>query len=412
MDFIIPLFYGVLLTWLVTQTPFFIHSGISKKFLVVLFLIKIFSALAYGFYFSQPAIISSSDSWKYFHLSQEETDWLLHDPIAFLKDLFTSGYKESSNIFLEGNSYWNDLKSNVIIKIMAVCNVLTFKNYYANALLLNYVFFFGPIAVYRVFVAKKKEHFIAALFIFCIPSFLFWCSGAHKDGLLFTCIGLVIYFFHQQIKPGKINYPYIIYILLLLAVIFALRNFLAFLLLPALLVWGLCHFYPRKKWLNVTLVYGLGILFFFASGSLKADLNFPGYIIKKQTEFKVLGGDSQIDLPNLEPDFISFVSFLPYAMDISFLRPHFSEWENTAAIFSTLELAALWLIVLFAIAARNKEISFNRPFIIFCLCYSLSILILSGYTVSLSGAIVRYRSIVLPLLITPFAVQLFRPKRK
>lgn len=412
MTFFIPVFYGLLFTWLVTKTPFFLHAGMSKKLLCILFLLKIVAAIIYGIYFSQPALVGESDSWKYFQLSLAETDWLLRDPLAFIKDLFTSGYTHSSNLFLQGDSYWNDLKSNVIIKIMAICNLATFKNYYGNAILLNYLFFFGPVAVYRVFVVKQKQHLVAALSIFCIPSFLFWCSGAHKDGLLFTCIGLVIYFFHQQIKPRKINYLFCVYIFLLLMVIFALRNFLAFLILPALLVWGLCHFFTHRKWLIITLVYGIGVLLFFASGYLKDELNFPEYIVRKQTEFKILGGDSQIELPLLEPNFTSYISYFPFAFDISFLRPHFSEWESNAAILSTLELAFLWCIVLFALAVKHKEISFNRPFILFCFCYALSILFLCGYTVTLSGAIVRYRSIVLPLLITPFAVQLIRLRNK
>lgn len=365
------------------------------------------AAFSYGLYYAQASLLPTSDSWNYFKLSIGETDWLLHDPIAFLKDIFTSGYHQSSNLFLEGNSYWNDLKSNVLIKLMAICNVVTFKNYYANAVILNYMYFFGTIAVYRVFTDSAKRNIPAAISIFCIPSFLFWCSGAHKDGLLFTSIGLIVYFFNLQLKNKKLNYVYIFYSLLLLLLIFALRNFLAFLLIPALLTWLLCAFYPKKTRLIIFGVYALGIVLFFSSGYLKEANNFPEYIIKKQDEFKVLGGGSQIVLPALEPTVKSYVQFLPYALDISFFRPHFSEWKNVSTIFTTLELIVLWLVILLSILFSRKNPFFKTPFFVFCCCFTISILLLCGYTVTLSGAITRYRSIVLPFIITPFFITLF-----
>lgn len=376
-----------------------------------MFLIKLLAAFAYGIYFSQPAALATSDSWNYFQLSKGETDWLLQDPFAFIKDIFTSGYHHSSNLFLQGNSYWNDLKSNVIIKLMALCNLFTFKNYYANAVLLNYIYFFGPVAVYRIFSPTIQKNIPTAIAVFCIPSFLFWCSGAHKDGLIFTCIGLIVYFFYTQLKNRKINYIHALYILILLIIIFALRNFLAFLLLPALLVWALCDFYPKKKWLIVFAIYGTGIVLFFLTGFLKDTNNFPEYIVKKQQEFKVLGGGSQIDLPPLQPNALSYVKFLPYAIDVSFLRPHFSEWKNVAAIFSTLELCALWLIVIVSLFRWRKNPAFNATFFVFCCCFSISVLLLCGYTVTLSGAITRYRSLVLPFLLTPFVIHSFSKKQ-
>ncbi len=380
------------------------QSTLGKSFLAGLFLIKLSAAFVYGIYFSQASLLPTSDSWNYFHLSIGETDWLLRDPIAFIKDIFTSGYHQSSNLFLEGNSYWNDLKSNVMIKIMAICNLFTFKNYYANAVLLNYMYFFGPVAVYRIFTHTSQRNIPAVMAVFCIPSFLFWCSGAHKDGLLFTCIGLIVYFFNIQLKNRKLNYSYIFYSLLLIALIFALRNFLAFLLLPALLVWALCDFYPKKKWFIILGIYGIGISLFFLTGFLKDANNFPEYIVKKQEEFKVLGGGSQIDLPVLEPTVTSYIHFLPYALDISFFRPHFSEWKNISTIFTTLELCVLWLIVLLSIFFARKNPVFSTSFFVFCCCFTISVLLLCGYTITLSGAITRYRSIILPFIITPFVL--------
>ena len=85
-----------------------------------MFLIKVIVGCFYGWFYSLPAYVQTSDTWQYFNLQLTETDWLLKDPVAFIKDLFTYDYNSSGNLFIAHNSYWNNLKDNVIIKILAV----------------------------------------------------------------------------------------------------------------------------------------------------------------------------------------------------------------------------------------------------------------------------------------------------
>jgi cadmium resistance protein CadD (predicted permease) len=50
---------------------------------------------------------------------------------------------------------------------------------------------------------------------------------------------------------------------------------------------------------------------------------------------------------------------------------------------------------------RDKSIKVDKPTILFCIFLGLSLLLIAGYTITFSGAIVRYRSVVFPFLITP-----------
>src|SRR4030095_14357212 len=121
---------------------------------------------------------------------------LLKDPVAFVKDLFTYNDDSTGNLFIAKNSYWNQLKSNIIIKILAIVNVFTFKNYYAGVIVFNFFFFFGCIAFYRLLIEKIKANtLLRIVFVFCIPSFLFWCSGLHKDGFIFMATSLSAFYF-------------------------------------------------------------------------------------------------------------------------------------------------------------------------------------------------------------------------
>jgi hypothetical protein len=382
--------------------------------------LKIAAGIAYALFYSQPQYIQGSDTWRFFNASKDETDWLLRDPAGFIKDLFTYGYQQSGNLFNAKDSFWNDLKSNVIIKLMAVCNLLSLKNYYADIIFFNFFFFFGPVAFYRVAKEQIRANKIVLIaFVFCIPSFLFWCSGMHKDGLIFMSVALIVFYFNKWLRQKKVRFTTITIWLICMILLFSLRNFVLFLLLPALLTWFLCFRYPRKKWLIVFAVYGLGLTAFFAARLIMPNLDFPAYVVSKQNEFKLLGGNSQLALPLLEPDFMSFVKFLPSAIDIAFLRPHVTETINMAYWLSIAEnifLYALILAALFSIfiAKNNYRQLFpaTQALIIFCLCFALSNLLLSGYTITLTGAMVRYRSFALPFLITPLLSLIHISKKK
>ncbi len=245
MQSIIFTCYLLLFSWLITIIPFFTRSGIGKWWLIILFIIKIAAGFAYAKYFSLPQYIATADTWKYYNNSLTETDWLLRDLVGFIKDLFYSPYQQSGNLFSGSSSYWNDLKDNSIIKLMAVMNVFTGKSYYTNIIVFNFLYLFGPVALFRIakpFRSNNNKLWLILL-IFLLPSFLFWCSGIHKDGLIFSAMMISIYCFWQQVNEHRFVWKYSLIILFCFLALFALRNIILLLLLPALLA----LFFSEKK---------------------------------------------------------------------------------------------------------------------------------------------------------------------
>ncbi|MEP6684727.1 MAG: hypothetical protein ABJA35_15760 [Parafilimonas sp.] len=395
---------------LITKISFFRKSGLSKYWLVGLFLIKIAAGCMYGFFYSQPAYLQTSDTWKYFNLSKPETDWLLKNPIAFIKDIFSYSYQSSGNLFIAHNSYWNNLKDNLIIKILAVINVFTLKNYYADVIFFNFFFFIGCIAFYRLIKEKiAANKYVLTVFVFCIPSFLFWCSGVHKDGLVFTAISLCIFYFNEWMKRKRLPVKTIIAFFFSMLLLFALRNFVLFLLMPALLTWYLCQRYPQKKIFIITSIYGLIIIAFFTSGFINHNVDFLAYTINKQNEFKALGGNSQLKLPQLNSTIGSFMQFFPVAIDIAFFRPHITETSNPLYLPAIAENLFIYTLIIYSFYQYFSKKKFQvtetaKTFFIFCFAFAISNLLMMGYTVSLTGAIVRYKSFVLPFMIAPLSV--------
>jgi hypothetical protein len=399
--------YVIFFNWLITRIAFIKNSGLSSTSLIILFSLKIIAGLIYAWFYLQPAYYYTSDTWHYFELSKTETNWLLNDPVGFFKDIFTYGYQSSGNLFSGTNSYWNDLKSTVIVKLLAICNVLTFKNYFADLVWFNLIFFAGCVMFYaflqRLFTLKK---ILLISCVFLIPSFLFWCSGIHKDGLIFFSLALIVSHFYRLLKNKKINLSSLLTLLFAFLLLFALRSSMVVISLPALLVWFLIYYYPGKTKRIIIVTYSLGILLFFLSAKIAPAINLPQYVIEKQKEFKSLSGGSQILVPLLENNALSFLEFLPTAIDIAFFRPHITEVKNFAYFPSALEIFALWSFMIIALlkALRKKITDAQRAFIFFCFCFSISFLLLAGYTITFSGAIVRYRAVVLPFFCLPITV--------
>jgi hypothetical protein len=399
LQIFIFIFYFILFCYLINIIPFFKNAGIGKWRIIVLFLIKVAAGIAYALFYKLPKYYEGSDTWRFYNESIKETGWLLKNPIAFIKDLFVYGYSQSGNLFSGQNTYWNDLKSNVIIKIMALMNVITFKSYYANIILFNFLFLFGLVALFKVFnkvFPGKKLLLIATIFL--LPSTLFWCSGIHKDGLILSATGLLIYYFFKGLNAG-VKLKHVVVIALCLVLIFSLRNYVVFALLPALLCWYISEKTTRP--INVfAIIYIIGLAAFFIVPFLIPAFNFPLFLANKQNEFLQLQGTSAVTSVSLQPTFHSYLSYLSQALDIAFLRPHPTEIKNLSYLPAILENTVLLIVIVLSLFFHDKKQRLT-PILLFFLFFSMSILIIAGYTITLSGAIVRYRSFALPLLITP-----------
>ncbi len=377
--------------------------------IIALFVLKVTAGCVYGYFYSLPSYIQTSDTWRYFQLSKSETDLLLSNPVKFITSIFSYDYNSIGNMFIAKDSYWNNLKDISLIKILAVVNVVTLKNYYADVTFFNLFFFFGCIAFYRLLKEKMQGNdWIRIAFVFCIPSFLFWCSGIHKDGFIFLAIALIAYYVNECMKRKKLYGKALIAFACCSLLLFAMRNFVLLLLLPAVITWYLCNRYQKKQLAIAVLVYGVALMFFFISPAISHTIDFPAYILNKQNEFKALGGNSQLSLPVLAPNLAGFMKFFPYAFDIAFLRPHPTETTNFLYWPAIAENLFIYVLMLYAVykffSSKQKQFdASSKALFIFCFVFALSNLLMMGYTVTLTGAIVRYKSFVLPFLIAPLS---------
>ena len=408
MEYLLFAAYLLLFAWFVTKIRFFTTSGLTHPQIIIIFLLKVMAGIFYGWiglYYGNLA--QMVDTWGYHYESLQEYRLLQSDPYEYLTNLFHNPYKEGLLNFLDSNnSYWNDLKGNVFIKVLSIFNILSFGHYYVNVIFYSFVSIFGPMAIFRVmndvFPGKKITVMLAA---FLVPSFIYWTSGIHKEGLIFLGISLIIYGIYFSLKENRATVKRISLIVTGLLILLLLRNFLLFIIFPAIVAWLLAHRWPKYTLRVFGAVYIISITIFFTARYIQPRFDFPQAVVTKQQDFLKLRGGSAVPMNQLEPNAISFLKNIPQAINLSAIRPYPGDVKHLLSLAAAVEINLLLLMFLIFLFFRNNTLK-SKQLIFFCVFFGFTLLLTIGFTVNNLGAIVRYRSIIFPLLIIPMASQI------
>ena len=407
------LFVGslVLFAWLVTKVKFFTRTGLSKPQLIIIFLLKVMAGIFYGWiglYYG--SLAQMQDTWSYHINSIQEYHLLFNNPHEYFTNLFHDPYESGVSKFFETtDSYWNDLKGNLFIKILSVFNIFSFGHYYVNVIFYSFITLFGAIAIFQVmtdvFPGKKMVILLAT---FLVPSFLYWTSGIHKEGLISTGISLIVYCVYFGTKEKRLGIKRILCLIAGLLLILTLRNFIIIILVPALIAWLIANSRPKYGLAIFSSLYFLFGVLFFTVRYINPRLNFPQAVVNKQQEFKKLeAGGSTIPMKDIEPTVESFLKNTPQAITLSAIRPYPSDVRHILSLAASLEINGLLLMfVLFIFWRRNGNINTSKNLLYFCIFFSMTLLLAIGFSVNNLGAIVRYRSIIMPLLVIPMIAQI------
>ncbi|MCY7311081.1 MAG: hypothetical protein LH619_09900 [Chitinophagaceae bacterium] len=411
MEYLLFVAYLVLFAWLVTKVKFFTRTGLSQSQLIIILLLKVMAGIFYGWiglYYG--GLAQMQDTWGFHTNSIQEYHLLFNNPHEYFTNLFMDPYEGGVSKFFESNdSYWNDLKGNVFIKILSVFNILSIGNYYVNVIFYSFITLFGAISIFQVmtdvFPGKKTAILLAT---FLVPSFIYWTSGIHKEGLIFTGISLVIYVIYFSTKEKRLGIKRLLGLVFGLLLILALRNFIIILILPAIMAWLLANRKPKYGLAIFSSLYLLFGILFFTARYINPRLDFPQAVVNKQQAFKNLAiGGSTIPMKDLEPSAASFLKNTPQAINLSTIRPYPSDVRHILSLAAAVEIdVLLFLFILFLLWRTNGNRNTSKNFMYFCVFFSMTLLLAIGFSVNNLGAIVRYRSVIMPLLIIPMAAQI------
>jgi hypothetical protein len=242
--------------------------------------------------------------------------------------------------------------------------------------------------------------------LFALPSFIYWTSGMFKEGLIFMAIALILFHLYFGAKEKRFSLKRWLGILLGLLMLLVMRNYLLMLVLPAAAAWLIASKWPRYGLAIFTTVYALCAILFFTAGSIHPRLDFPNAVVEKQQAFlRLQGGASTIPIKELEPSFKSFIKNTPQTVVLSFLRPFPGDVRHLLSFAACVEINLMLLLFILFLFFRKRNGPISKNAIYLCTFLSISVMLAIGFSVNNLGAIVRYRSIILPLMIIPLVAQ-------
>ena len=392
--FYLLFFYFVFRTYSFTS-----NTGFSFKLWFAVFLLKFLAGCA-NLYFHKHAFLAN-DLFFYYQQAMEELQAGRSNPWEFVRTwLFDWEHmKGHLNFFQKENMvYWSTLGTLVHTKLMTLFTILTLGSEYLNILFYNFLFFLGQLAFYKTLYSYfPQKKWVLLLTVFFIPSVLFWCSGIHKDGLVFSLSGAIIYCTHHYLAKKQLRF--LLQMIVFLALLLCIRYFYFLCILPPLLILLIFHSRKKLNWIFLGAYLVLGIAFFSVKFILP--INPLQLIINKQEEYFKAQGYSDMETPLLQDNVQSFLQNLPVALDHAFLRPYPDPTSKLKYFFHGLDVwfvMAMMLLSLFYFKRNNWS-----PIHIFIVFYTLSVLLFIGYTIPNCGAVVRYRSgfigMLLPVLL-------------
>jgi len=393
---------------LMPRISFFKKSGIPQKWLIILFLARAFTGvfncfLSYHFFIS-------SDSLAFHNAALAENHWLKTYPFYFFREFFTNYGNNFSGILVTSGSFWNNLKSNVIIKTLAFLDFFTLRNFYINTLIFNISVFAGSIALFRVLNKRlpiNKTALIIGVFLF--PSGLFFTSAIHREGLAWMFLSFFIMMVDRLMSDG-FSWKRMSFALFSLLILFSVRNYLTFVIIPALIAWWISYKKIKSPLLINVVIFLLSVVVLFNLKYLIPQADFPQFIANRLSDFDAISGKSRTYLPMspLAPNFQAFITNFPIAFYHSFILPVW--WDIRTYLELPFVVELLTVKILFIIWLFKKK-SPPTPVALFILFISIASIIMIGYTVPNMGAIIRYRSIYLNLIFILLLSGIFKDPR-
>lgn len=366
---------------------------LTNNELYLVFGVKVLAGVSYGYIFGH--YFGGDDTWFFHHQGLDEKVRLLQDPALFFSD-FNPILPFQRNATFSGGlrGLLSDWEYLLLMKPLALFNLLSGGNYYINIVFFSFITFWGHYWFYELmvrFFPLQRKTWLVLVFMF--PPVIFWLSGLRTDPLLFLFLALALnrgYNWMQTRRPGQLAWA-----MTGMLGVLVMRDPVVLLLLPALLSVYMTVKYRVKAWKVWVPVYGSGLIIFFLSASFSPGQNLPMLVVNKQAAFMQMHSNSQLPLDTLQPSVESFLEVLPQAAANTFLRPLPWEARGPLQLVAAADIVFFWLIFIWSFFRGWSEwkARLSHPFLLFLLVFSVCLYIFIGYTVPFPGAIVRYKII-------------------
>ena len=363
----------------------------------------------YTYYYTER---STSDAFRFFDDAKVVHQALFEDPVSYFKLLFgydlndpslqkyilrTFNWEKEYNYFL-----YND--SRTMIRFNTVCMLFSFGNYHVHTIIMSMLSFIGSIYLFKTFYTfLSDKKYLLMLGVFCVPSVVFYTSGVLKEGILIAGIGFFFYAIFNLTKSYK-KPKYWLLFFLSIFILMTMKIYVLFCLVPAVVYYVSSQKILKSKSLVLFLLFNVivftGLLII---SEIRPDWDIFYLLYKKKDDFTHVAmqyeAGSFITTPDLWPNPISFLRYIPFAVYTVIMRPYL--WESGSALikFAAIENILLLISMIVPFFVWKQKSPEEKRIIYFLLLFILYLYILVGFTTPVLGALSRYKVPGLPFII-------------
>jgi hypothetical protein len=282
MYYLLCLAYIAFFIFLISKLSFFDLPGLSKKGLVIIFLLKIGAGTAlwaiYTYYYTDR---TTADIFKYFDDSKVMYDAIFTAPLDCFKMMFSIGNDTPyfAQYYDQMNNWYNKLNSNLyndshtIIRLNAFMRLFSMGCYHVHTIFICFLTLTGLTGIYHFFVdALKDKTKILVVCIFLIPSVLLWGSGMIKEALIISLLGILLYSLKKLLHGQRTIFSLII-LMLSVFLLFATKFYVLVALVPALVAF----LWSRHSNIRITVLKYLTVLILFIVSGQAVRIFLPAY---------------------------------------------------------------------------------------------------------------------------------------
>ncbi len=406
-EIVLVIVYTILFSFIIWYGKFFSLNHKAKRFLILVFWLKIIAGIAYGQYHINH--VEGGDTYRYFEDGNLVFQTLQDDPVKYFKLLTARGSGQiAPDIAPEiyKMHVWNSSGNYAIVRFHAIVRLFSFGYYNVHVVFMAFLVLSGLLALYKFLYDvnfENKQALVVAIFL--VPSIVFYGSGLHKESLLIAGLGFLLWAFDRLLRHDFQPASWIGFITGAILV-YVVREFYLIALIPGLFAFVSIQFVKARKQLIFSLIILLFWLAFFSLHHVIPAINPLRDMIEKQKEFLILQGHSNISISPLQYSLTSLLQHIPQSIVNVILRPFPKEMNSTGLIFYGIENTALLICFVVSMIYSRKLPDSLRYKSWLLLSFALTAFIIIGCIVPNMGAISRYRSPALLAWTTFLALKL------
>ncbi len=424
LDLLLPLFYLIIINWLIFRFVFFHLPELGFKASLIAFNLKVLTGIViwfvYTYYYTDRA---TSDQYKYFDDAAILFAAFKNNPTHFIELFFDLGrdkaelipyYERLMNWDKEYNYAWV-IDNRTVIRFNALVHFFSWGNFHVHTLFMNLLSFSGLLllfkGVYDLFKTNAKLLFTA---VFFMPTVLFWGSGVLKEGILIFGLGLYCFGFFK-IAHDKISFKNASSLILGILVLTSIKVYVLLCLIPASITYYILRKISFKNiWLAFALIQLMLVLFIFNLKWINPELDIVNKLWFKRNDFVNVANDwdAKSAIPAIEFDksAISILIHSPQAMYNALLRPHFFEIKSVMYLMPIAENVFLFALLILMFLYYKKPVKDEQKFIMFAMVFIIYLSTMIGLVTPILGAIVRYKLPIMPFIFMLLIICLNRDK--